>query len=432
MSTWCRYGRKWRSCALIFFSTSTSLFAWSFDPYLLSENAIFKTDDSASTQDIISSLNAGASIKHEYKKLTYEFKGSYRLDAFDQRRDFFYQNTNALYYSSDDGNHEFSLGFKREQLGRLELFNTIDLLNDVVTDSINSEINRRGTPMITYRFVKDEWSLDFLALPYFINPYYPKNSSRFGVGLEFDQDLIVTGNDQTTTNPWQFNQGGIKIGYEAESFDLTFGYTRLIDRSLSLIALDEDLNFNRYFFSTDFYYLYGQKMIQDYLLKMNIFYKDFSDDKVETINLISNQNQRTGLRNHAGLSLGLEGKIDLITGHDTTWILEFQRFFGLDLRQRRQYSLFSEDVGYGFRHSFSDLKAQTIQIAHYIDLAYHQDQIVQADYSRLLTEKLKWQFGFRYINAFKRNDNRLNLDNLIGLNLIDDSDCLFTNFNYFF
>jgi hypothetical protein len=414
------------------FSSALSAHEFKFDPFILSENVAFKKDDSASTQDQISSVIPGTTFSYHHSQFNYSFKGAYRFDFFDQRRDLFYQQDNSVNLSTEDGTHQISAGFIREQIGRLELFQTIDLYNDIIMDSVNPEIQRRGTPMVKYRMVKDSWSFDFITLPYFIAPYYPKNSSRFGIGIEFDHELAVTGNNETSKESWQVMQGGARVGYESETWDLSVGYTHLIDRSMSLLALDSSFNLDRYFFPVDFYYLYGQKMVGNYLLKMNAFYKDFKDYSIDTINLLTNQNESRTVQDHSAISLGLEGKVNVIEGHDTTWLIEAQRFMGLGLKERRRYSVFSEDVSYAFRHGFNDLKGQTIQFAHYIDLAYFKDQIFQLDYTRLLTEKLKWQIGLRWIEAYRRADNRLNLDNLVGLNLIDDSDCIFTNFNYFF
>lgn len=404
---------------------------FSKDFYLVGESAAFEKDRSSQTQDYIASLILGTNVEIRNESFSYRGKAAYRFDSFDAKRDLFFISENVVSYEDQEGKHLLSLGHQRIQIGALDIFQSIDLINDVVMDSFVPEIQRRGTLSFGYRYTLDDYKFDLFYLPYFEDPYYPPNSSRMGYGFQYDKEVIVSRSGHEERAGLRSDQFGIKIGASFEMVDITFGHFRMIDRSLTFAGIDENNNINRYFFATDFSFFTFQKVIEESLVKGNFYHKGYADSGVEVQDIISSSSLFLFPKDHSMVSLGFETKADVLSGQDTTLLLEAQKLLGLNQKTASRYSVFNNNLGWGFRHGLNDVKGKQITFFNIVNLADVREHIYLLDYRQMVTETMKFSVGLRVVSSREKAEN-FSFDSIAGLTLLDDSDCLYFTLSKYF
>jgi len=223
----------------------------SFSPFLHLEGAAFQDDQNAYTQDHILSFIPGNQFELSSTYFSIYSKFAYRYDSFDAKRDTWFLGENTLSLQNADNDVVFTAGLQRVQLGTLDIFQGVDLINDSISDTFTQDINRQGYPIASLKFFTDSSKFSFFYLPYFFRPYYPPNSARMGFGLEFDQQVLVDADNRQYKSGTNFPQYGLKLDHSTENFDLSFSYFHLADRSLTFSFVDTNLLLTRYFFETD-------------------------------------------------------------------------------------------------------------------------------------------------------------------------------------
>lgn len=404
---------------------------FNFEPSISTEAAAFKNDHGLLTEDQIFSFIPLIKAGYGHLNFNYSLKAAYRFDTFDKKRDLLFIGDNKLTLTSDDGNHRIEAGQKRLQLGALEIFQSLDLVNDTISDSFTSDIQKSGYPMASYRYTHESFKTEAYYFPLFYAPYYPKNSSRLGYGLQFDKEQAISTSGDKVDEGFNLNQYGFKLDIPSETVDLSLGHFHFIDRSLSIVALDNNNEISRYFFPVDLSFVTAQFIYNNHLFKGNFYHKNFHDNKTDVKDIISGSKSKLGPEDHSIISLGYETKIPILKGQDTTALLEQHKLIGIDHKLARRYSIFSNDFSYGIRHQLGDLKGKQITLIHIIDLEITDEQIFQADYKQSITDNMKITLGTRFIKAGKRNKT-FSFDNLTGLALMDDADTIYLSLtNYF-
>lgn len=401
----------------------------SLSPFLYGEAAGYYDDNIATTSDQIASLVPGYSADIRGSQFSLYSKLAYRFDSFDAKRDSWYFGENYLEWQDSQGSQNLSAGLQRIQLGTLEIFQSLDLINDSITDSYLSEINRQGYPILSYKSFTQSSKLSLYFLPYFYAPYYPANSARLGFGVEFDEQQVVTASGDLYDSGSTLSQYGGKWDYSFESMDITLGFFSIADRSLSFILIDQNLKLVRYFFEEELYFFTTQWSFDNFILKSNLYYKNFAPLNLTATDLNTGLVEKSGPMDHTVLSFGFENKISLLKGHDTTFLLEYQKLFGVSLDLVDRYNVFSNDAAWGLRHSFNDALNKQITLFHIIDLKNAREQIFQLDYKQNINDNMKIAFGLRTIQAQKRSKT-LTFDNLNGLAIIEDADSVYTTLGY--
>ncbi|MFZ4713823.1 MAG: hypothetical protein ACOYL6_08940 [Bacteriovoracaceae bacterium] len=391
----------------------------------------FKDDGTNLTEDQILSFIPGFTVEASANGFSYFGKAAYRFDTFDKKRDLLYLGENVARWQNEAATHSFGVGFQRLQLGALEIFQSIDSINDLVSDSFSPEIQRQGYPVVNYKLIQESFKAELYYLPYFIAPYYPPNSSRLGYGIQFDQEQIVNADGLKGKEGFRTDQFGGKIDIPTEKVDITLGHFHFIDRGLSITALDLNNRLTRYFYATDFSFLTLQTIQGDYLFKSNLYHKSYHGVDVLARDLSTGGTVLRGPEDHTVASLGLETKLPLFSTQDTTLLLEGQRMFGVDKVIGRRYSVFSNDAAWGIRHQFNDVRNKQITLGHIIDLERTQEQIFQVDYRQYITDSTKVNIGVRIIEA--GTDNRaFTFDSLAGLAIVDDADSAYLTMTHYF
>ncbi len=400
-------------------------------PFLSGEASVFENDSTPLTKDQVLSLIPGVNTELNSDNFSFVGKFAYRFDTFDKKRDLLYIGENFVRWQNDEGNHLIRFGHQRLHLGALEILQGIDSINDYVTDSFSPEIQRRGYPMLNYRYTDELYKAEFFLFPYFEAPYYPPNSSRMGYGFQFDKQQAVASDDSKQDSGFRSDQFGAKFDVPTENVDLSFGHFHLVDRSTSVAALDQDNQFSRYFFMSDFSFASFQAVAGNTIFKGNFVHKNFHGATVTGNDILTGNDVELGIKEHSTASLGMEIKLPFTESHDTTLTMEVQKLMGVDPALARRYSVFSNDAAWGIRHSFNDIRSRLITIGHVIDLQNADEQIFQVDYKQTITDNMKINLGARIIKA-GRKDQAFSFDNLTGLALMDDADCMYlTLTNYF-
>lgn len=329
-----------------------------------------------------------------------------------------------------DGDIVLTGGLQRLQLGTLDIFQSADFINDSLSDTYTQDINRQGYPMLSLKFFTESSKFSFFYLPYFYRPYYPANSARMGFGLEFDQQLLVGSDGTYYKSGSTFTQYGLKLDHSTEHMDLSLSYFHLADRSLTFSYVDENFLLTRYFFESDLFLAAVEGNIAETIIKANVLFKSYAPMSLLTNDQNVGTITQSGPRDHTIASIGLETKWNLISGHDTSWLLEHQRILGTGNDITDRYSVFGNDISWGIRHQFNDTMNKQILMVHIIDLAHTEEQIFQCDYRQNLNDQFKFSLGGRLIQAKSRTDESLGFDNLNGLTIVEDADTIYTTLSF--
>ncbi len=417
------------ACSYTSYATAIDL---SLSPYLHLEAAAFKDDSNAYTQDQVLSFIPGNKLELTTSHFSLYSNLAYRYDSIDAKRDIWYFGENIASLRDEEGNIILTAGLQRVQLGSLDVFQSVDIINDAISDTYSPDINRQGYPIASLKLFTDSSKFSFYYIPYFFRPYYPPNSARMGFGLEFDQNLLVNSDGKFYKSGRQYPQYGFKFDHSTENIDISLSYFHLADRSLSFTFVDPSLLLTRYFFETDAFIMSLEGNFASLILKANLLFRNYG----ATSFLVNDQSLGTITKasphDHSIASFGAETKWQLIKGHDTTWIMEYQKLLGATEEITDRYSIFANDLAWGIRHQFNDMHNKQLLLVHIIDLNATEEQILQLDYRQNINDNFKWGLGTRLIQAKQRADNSLGFDNLNGLTLVDDADTIYTTLSYIY
>ena len=402
------------------------------DPFIHTEAAAYQDDEIAATQDQVLSFIPGYILDLRFDSFSLYSKIAYRFDSFDAKRDIWYYGENYLEWQDTKGLISLSAGLQRLQLGSLDIFQSVDLINDNIADSYVSDIARQGYPMMSFKYFGETSKFSLYYLPYFITPYYPANSARMGLGLQFDQQLLIDSNGERYESKSAYQQYGFKFDDSTESVDFTLGYFHIADRSLSFIQIDPAILLTRFFFETDLFFMNMQWTIAETIIKANLFHKQYPTLNYSINDASLGTIETSGPKDHTMAGVGIENKWQIIKGHDTTLLIEYQRILGVSQSAANRYNVFANDIAWGVRHQFNDSSSKQLQLVNIIDLSHAEEQIFQIDYRQNITDPLKFSIGLRLIEAQTRDDQTLGFDSLNGLTIVDDADTIYSTLSYIF
>jgi hypothetical protein len=394
------------------------------------ETRNYSHDNESSTIDDQNALFAEFNHETEWMKLNV-FS---RQDSVDSSRNFI--KPTDLYLYKNWENFNLKLGHQVLTIGQLELFHGGDIFNARNFDSSPDRFEKFGELGPYFNWSNENWDITLAQILVLEKPLLPSSQNRSGPLVVFPDPEYVS--DQNELSPQPDTPPLIFLTrYRGNILDLEMSYMKIPDRSIPLLIVDENFNPLNSFLTVEQTGISLTKNIDDWLMKVDYFYKNYEDHSMETLNGINPITfeplvENITIKDHSVRALGLEYQKTYANEHVGTFLLEYQILEGIQKDERKMYTLMQNDLGLGYRHSFNDMNSQEITFISFIDQDTANEFLMQISYNRRLEENWKLLIGLRSIEAPEKDDNPLNRENYIGLTGIRDGDHLFSSLSYFF
>ncbi len=423
------------SILVFFFSSTSALAIWDeldWDLAFTTEAMIFDNDKVAETNDEILSFIPQVTVSYFGDHFMFRLAPRYRFDTFDSNRDMFLLDDSYVGWENDW--FAFKAGALILNFGAMHAFSPMNWINTRVIDSLYSGFSKMGEPAMSFKFRGDNNALELVYLPFFTAPYWPDSTSRMGVGINFDKDLVVTSSG-ATENPWRMDQFAALYHFSGGKLEAKLGYFRMIDKSFSLIGIDAQAQFNRYYYYMDMLAMSAQYAMPGFTINAEVYGKNYDNHQAEVIDLnafpdLEYRNQSPV--NHQGISIGADIPRAYSFDQSGVWLLEYQYLFGAPKNLLRLYSVFQNAVLLGYRHSFNNFANSEFTTSVAMDLSGRGDRLYLVNYSQNVWNSMKWDLGLRVVETGASSERGvLNENAFAGLALIDRSDGIYSTLTYY-
>lgn len=351
-----------------------------------------------------------------YKKFESKFWNAGRKDFNDPARTRILPYENWVAYKTD--NMQVKVGTQIENWAMAEIFHPSDIFNSRNFDSELENSEKLGEPSASLRFNVGGGFATLYYMPMFWSPILPSNVSRFQ-GVPRNVNLLEPiffdkgkfGKDRDSVNQYAF-----RYTKTVGSADLAFHYLNAIDRQEALFLEDIAADGARpVFMRVQQIGAAGSVLVAENILKFDYVNRTFPDTGTS-----DNLGEIKEL-DHSIAALGFERTFALKSGPESTIFMEWQKIFGVNNIQARTFSIFQNDLMFGYRLSFNDLDSKELKVFLILDMEKSSETLWAMSYSQKFSNEVKFSIGVRGISAFRGASKALN-----------DADHAFLNLTYFF
>ena len=257
--------------------------------------------------------------------------------------------------------------------------------------------------------------------PHRIGSKYPGSESRLGIGVDVDENEVWSDGKNFEDDTFA-PQYGFRITQFFFGIDISFHYLHHWDRrhpvignseySLSPngILLPDDGTINTpYYFEVDQWALTLQKAWEGFVFKFEGTRRSY----LEHSSILTASGLRS-LNNHTNTVAGLEYGWTHPSGSESSYIIEAQKIWGLNSRDRAELETFQNDVLLAYRYAFNDIWGQEIFFSIIHDLERDDERLYNLSYSTRLDDYWKIRSGLRYYEAPQKGDLP------VGLEILDE------------
>lgn len=282
----------------------------------------------------------------------------------------------------------------------LEAFHPADVLNSRNYDSPLENTEKFGEPMVLVTYLMNRGTISMMLMPFVIDPKYPNSHNRLSPemplplgGLKF----IDTKGDIITNHVAL--QGAIRADYTLGNADLSVHVIHHQDRSQPVMTV-VGTSISPIFLPVTQVGGTVQYAIQDVLLKSEWAFRNFKD-------AIGTPYGDIHQYDHAEIAVGGEYTIYHDSGHDSTFILEYQTYQGVSSEARQTLGMFQNDVLLGHRFVFNDIQSKEFFSSLIFDLDTENTFLFNIHYEQRLKDQWKFKTGLRLFNGdmFKNSDH---------------------------
>ncbi|MCB9094743.1 MAG: hypothetical protein H6621_06715 [Halobacteriovoraceae bacterium] len=381
------------------------------------ESRVFKNDHDNVTESSNRALFTRFITKYKNKNLKAKARIIGRIDEVDSNRDFY--NPEELWVGYDVEGSYLRFGYQLFNWSATEAFHPADFVNSRNYDSKIENAEKFGELMLSYKNIFGDNAIEVFYMPRFEEPNLPDTTSpmRF-TSIELDKGYILKDKQEVSENYW-IPQGGIRFNTLLGDTDASLYYVNHINRSEFTFFVNKYGNISPLYVRTERMGFTTQSVLGNYLLKTEYAFLNYPDYLEESaiINIF---------KDHSEFAFGLERTESFTSGSEITFILEFQRYFGID-KSYLQTVLFQNDVLLGARYAFNDASSKEIfaSIIADLDSEYKAQKLYNLAYSQRLGDSWILESGVRFVDA------KL-YQNYIGLEIIDNSDHIYLNLKKYF
>lgn len=393
------------------------------------ESRIFTDDDNDTTID--DGLGLFTRLEASYKKKRWRAKIRFfaRTDRQDTSRDLSALEEAWLGYKK--GPWQFRAGYQMLNWTATEAFHPADVINSRNLDSNIENPEKLGEAMVSLRYRIRDGGLTLYYMPLMEEPELPGSSSRLGflpAGFDYIDPLWLSEEDELEDDT-QVNQFGFRFTQMVGDGEIGIHYLDHIDRSqplaIPLFTTEGNALVQPIYFRVQDYGLTYTHVLGGLLLKIEAGHRDFIDADPIILGQASN-GLFTSHTDHTQGALGFEYALAYANGQETSWLLEYQNYFGVNEMERAQLGIFQRDALIGFRHTFNDAMAREILFTAITDLERSHEYLLNFSYSQRLSDTWTIKTGFRYVDAPIKESQA------VGLELLDESNQAFLNISRHF
>lgn len=394
------------------------------------EHRQFNDDDNSSTDDTQTTMFNNVEGEYEVDTFSINYRLFARTGLLSDERNVF--KVQDLYTQKSFGEEEsffLSLGYQVFNWSSLELFHPADLVNSKNFDGNLESLEKFGELTFKVAYNLDYGELQFFYFPRMENSRFPKSQSRLGSNVTLNRGAWVEG-DLVFAQNWK-SQYAVKLNKMLGGFDAFLYFIDHFDRTSPLVGTHEYTNIfgnniplygvssmnTPYFFREKAYSFGLDKVIEEYILKLEASYKTY-DSSVEILTI-------NGLKKKEDiftLAFGNEYAKELSSGSEITFFLEWQKVFGQDKKYRSGVELFQNDLGLSARYSLNDKDRTEFTLSTFVDLERSAEYIFYLNASRRLTGEWSAKVEARVYHAPKKESvssglQVYNKDHFINLSL---------------
>jgi hypothetical protein len=400
---------------LICFSKTKTIGEFSFETRFFDGDSLTKNANS-------SNQLLRTKFFHRYKNDSLKFYAEILgiSDLKDENRN--YVRPLELWTGYDDGSNIIKLGYQIFNWSATEAFHPADIINSQDFDSNFKQISKFGELALSYKKIWSQSSFEVFYLPQFEKPNFAQSTSAFGVGIDFTEPQVIKKFNQLdveTYDDFWIPQGGLRFSTNLFDSDLSLFYVNHIDRTQNLLLLNSLTNATPYYYRTENMGFTSQTAFASWVVKTEFVFKNV-DSVSKTNPLLTNSTYE----DHSILAIGLEKTQDIQNGASLVYLLEWQRFIGID-DKNLNYILFQNDFLVGARYAFNDAQSRELLYTIIIDANEYEQFLHNFSYRQRLGDSWIVDVGVHFVDAKSS-------DSYIGLNAVEESDHSFVNLTKYF
>jgi hypothetical protein len=367
------------------------------------ENRVFNSDGNSKTRDYNSAISTrlqGKSPETVLGQLTYRFFG--RADAQDNTRSLAF--IEELYWGVGNDMFDIKVGWQLFNWSSTEAFHPSDIINSRNVDSDFDSLEKKGEPTIGLSFFPiEELGITFLYFPTYVAPNLPHGNNRltiFNPDYPLGKALWLEGTDEFSADELG-DQFGLVIDLSLGG-DWKFFFLDHMDRHNPIFVVSPiTFEIRPVYLPVQRYGLTFQTDWEAHLWKLEYAQNRFR--KNNGTYLFTSMERA----NHGALALGWEIGFSHDSGLDSTFIVEYQRYTGVDKQTRQGLSYFQNDVLLGYRLAFNDTMSNELFFSFIYDIEKTggTEMIYTGKYSRRLTDVWSMSMDLRVVNAAPVNSS---------------------------
>lgn len=385
------------------------------------ETQFFDDDGDETTNDQNYSLKVAYEFKAKIDSFQTKVSGFLRQDLRDENRNINYPTD--LWLGYEKAAFIFKFGYQIINWSATEAFHPVDNVNSRNFDSEAQNAEKIGELMSTLKYQYGRGSITLMHMPLFTAPNFAPSSSRLGfagdqAGLP-EAEWVQDGRFQDSR---EANQYGAFLSHTFDNSDLVLSFLRIIDRNRPGFTALTATTVTPIFYEIKQYGITYQHVFGSYLFKLEAAYFDLINTELKESNLLL-----VTPKDHTEIAPGIEWSTSFAGGSETTFIIEYQRYFDTD-ETYDDFYLFQNDILIGARYAFNDDIGQEILFNTIFDLAGRNERFYNLDYSRRIGNFWLWKLGLRIIDASLKESGAT----AVGLEQLRNSDRIFSNLTRYF
>lgn len=384
------------------------------------EGRIFEDDNNSQTKDLGLGARSMVDVGVQHGFWKEKMKVSTRVDKYDDSRGTFV--IEDLLTSYKNRNWELRVGSQTLNWTATEAFHPADIINSKNLDSNFENAEKLGEPMVQYLYLFENSSFSIFYLPMVVDPIVPGPNNRLNLvpnGLAVGKPIWIDSNQEQLENEFAV-QYAIRWDQSFDSIDYSLHYVKHIDRTQPASYSLDGSAIRPIFLSVQQIGGTYQQVVGDWVVKLEWAHRDFMAPFTHA------QYGSIDPKDHDQLALGLDYGFSHEDGKDSTFILEGQRYLGVEKEDRALLGTFQSDVLFGYRLAWNDIYSQELFASVIVDTERSKEILLNLSYTRRLNDVWGLKSGIRVIEAPQKETSP------VGLEQLDKADQIYFELTRYF
>ncbi|MCY4523931.1 MAG: hypothetical protein OXB84_04250, partial [Halobacteriovoraceae bacterium] len=397
----------------------------------------FDSNNKREKSELTAGLFSQVELFQKKEKSEYRFKLIIEFNNDDKNRNRAEMQEAYLSWSWGQKDWKILFGNKIFNWAVLEVFRPTDSINSRYYGLLHENSDKLGEMTFELERRFSDSSLSFYFFPFFIPPRFPSQESRMGLGVDLDDNAVITSRGESK-DFWWVLQGGLRAEGSWRGLDWGVHFIHHIDRRFPIVGTSElsgnipqNIEALRrgevsvYYFKVNEYGFGAVTELGAGLLKIEGVHRDFDDGR-KRIFSIRELDLRTP-QDHTEVALGVERTFDLGLPFETTLMVEFNRIFDVNKKNRKEMAVFQQDLFIGTKHSFNDIRGREVLLGFIVDLEGENETFYSLEYTYRPYDDFKIDAGLRVYDAPSTENSQL-----YGFKKFDRNNHAFLNLILFF